>query len=96
MKIVFLNRVIFMYMIKTVIRKITLYPNEITPLQIKEIIEGSPSAFKGENKSVNYIASHDGFTLFDLKNCFKSSQSYGFATIFFSTSSRNIVGVDVT
>ena len=48
------------------IRKITLRPNEITPWQIKEIIEGTPSKFKGVNKSINYIASHDGFTLLDL------------------------------
>lgn len=63
---------------RDVIRKITLRPNEITPKQIREIIEGSPSIFKGVNKSINYIASHDGFSLFDL-NTFnhKSSSTQG-------------------
>lgn len=60
------------------IRKITLRPNEITPNQMRDIIEGTPSRFKGVNKSINYIASHDGFTLYDL-NSFnhKSSSTQG-------------------
>lgn len=49
-------------------RKITLKPNEVTPAQIKDLIEGTPSKFKGINRAVNYIASHDGFTLYDLNN----------------------------
>ena len=53
------------------IRKMTLYPNQITPMQVKDLIEGTPSAFNGNYKAVNYIASHDGFTLFDL-NTFNS------------------------
>lgn len=48
------------------IRKITLKPDEITPFQIKEIMEGTPSKFKDVNKSINYVASHDGFSLYDL------------------------------
>ncbi len=46
-------------------RKITIRPNEITPKQIREVFEGTPSKFKN-NKSINYIASHDGFSLYDL------------------------------
>ncbi len=57
------------------IRKITLKPTEVTPRQMREIFEGTPSKFKGINKSVNYIASHDGFTLFDLNNFTRKSQS---------------------
>ena len=55
-------------------RKITLKPNEITPLVLKDVIEGTQSKFKGVNKSINYIASHDGFSLFDL-NTFKEKSS---------------------
>jgi len=55
------------------IRKITIKPSEITPKQIKEILEGTPSKFKGINKSINYIASHDGFTLYDLNSYTKKS-----------------------
>ena len=49
-------------------RKITIRPNEITPAQIKNVIEGTPSVFKNPLKSINYIASHDGFTLYDLNS----------------------------
>ena len=60
------------------IRKITLRPSEIAPIQIKDAIQGSPSIFKGINKSINYISSHDGFTLFDLNNFkYKSSSTQG-------------------
>lgn len=50
------------------IRKITIRPNEIKPSQIKDIMEGTASVFKDVPKSINYIASHDGFTLYDLNN----------------------------
>ena len=60
---------------RDVCRKITLRPAEINPKQIREIMEGTPSKFKNINKSINYIASHDGFSLFDLNNYTKKSQS---------------------
>lgn len=53
---------------RDIARKITLRPNEISPSEIREIFEGTPSKFKGINKSVNYIASHDGFSLNDLNS----------------------------
>ena len=53
---------------RDIIRKITLRPYEITPSMIREVIEGTPSIFKGKNKSVNFIACHDGFCLYDLNN----------------------------
>lgn len=60
------------------LRKLTLRPNEINPKQLKDIIEGTNSRFGGSNKSINYIASHDGFTLFDLNNFnHKSSSTQG-------------------
>ncbi len=60
------------------VRKITIRPNEIAPIQIKDIMEGSPSIFKNINRSINYISSHDGFTLFDLNNFkHKSSSTQG-------------------
>ena len=57
------------------IRRITLRKNEVTPLQIKDIIEGTPSRFKNVNKSINFIACHDGFTLLDLNSYKKKSPS---------------------
>lgn len=60
------------------IRKITLRPDSVTPVQMRDIIEGTPSVFKEKEKSINYIASHDGFTLFDLNNFkHKSSSTQG-------------------
>lgn len=57
------------------IRRSTLRRNEITPQHLKDIIEGTPSKFKNVNKSVNFIASHDGFTLFDLNHFKEKSKS---------------------
>lgn len=57
------------------IRKITLRQEEITPKQIREVFEGSPDIFNKVNKSINYIASHDGFCLYDLNNFTKKSPS---------------------
>ncbi len=57
------------------IRRSTLRRNEITPLNLKDIIEGTPSKFHGVNKSINFIASHDGFTLFDLNHFKEKSAS---------------------
>lgn len=48
------------------IRKITLRPYDINPNAIRNLIEGSPKIFKTKNKSVNFIACHDGFSLYDL------------------------------
>lgn len=57
------------------VRKLTLRPDKVTPIEIKDIFEGTKTIF-GENiKSVNYVASHDGFTLFDLNNFTKKSSS---------------------
>lgn len=53
---------------RDITRKITLRPNEVTPNQMREIFEGTPNKFKGINKSINYIASHDGFSLYDLNS----------------------------
>lgn len=55
------------------IRRITLEPNKITPFQMREIIEGTPSRFNEVNKSINYISSHDGFTLYDLNSYTKKN-----------------------
>ena len=48
------------------IRRITLRPNEINPNSIRNLIEGTPQIFKTKNKSINFIACHDGFSLYDL------------------------------
>ncbi len=50
------------------LRKITIRPQEVTPLQLKELVEGSPNIFNSANKSINFIASHDGFCLYDLNH----------------------------
>ncbi len=55
------------------VRKISVYPKSVTPLNIREIIEGVPYKFKGEQRSVNYVSCHDGFTLFDLNTNSKPS-----------------------
>lgn len=57
------------------IRKIALRPNELTPFQIRNVLEGTPSKFMGINKSINYIACHDGFTLLDLNSYKRKSPS---------------------
>ena len=48
------------------IRKITIRPYDISPCDIRNLLEGSPKTFKGKAKSINYIACHDGFSLYDL------------------------------
>ena len=60
---------------RDIIRKITLRPNEVSPMQMKDVLEGTFSRFNGVNKSINYIASHDGFTLFDLNSFNHKSNS---------------------
>ncbi len=57
------------------IRKVTLRPYDINPAAIREIFEGSPKTFKGKNKSVNFIACHDGFNLYDLNTYKKRNPS---------------------
>lgn len=57
------------------IRKIALRPSELTPSQIRNVLEGTPTKFKGINKSINYIACHDGFTLLDLNSYKRKSPS---------------------
>ena len=60
------------------IRRITLRTKEVTPSQIKNLIEGSPAHFNGTNRAVNFIAAHDGFTLLDLNSfSHKSSSTQG-------------------
>ena len=45
---------------------------------MKEILEGSPNTFNKKNKTVNFIASHDGFSLIDLNSyTFKSASTQG-------------------
>ena len=60
---------------RNIVRKSTLRPYEITPKNLREIVEGNPAVFEGINKSVNYIASHDGFSLFDLNSFNRKSFS---------------------
>ena len=53
---------------RDIIRKITLRPYEIRPYDIRNLIEGTPKIFKTKNKSVNFVACHDGFSLYDLNS----------------------------
>ena len=55
------------------LRKLTIKPNELTPNHLKEIFEGSPNTFNKVNKSINFIACHDGFSLYDLNSYTKKS-----------------------
>ena len=51
------------------IRAISIQPHCVNPNDIKRIIEGCPIKFKDKLRSINYVASHDGYTLFDLNTC---------------------------
>lgn len=60
---------------RDIIRKLTIRPNEITPNQLRDVFEGTSSRFEKPFKSINYIASHDGFTLYDLNSHIAKSPS---------------------
>ena len=55
------------------IRKSTIRPYDISPKAIRNLIEGTPNIFKTSNKSVNFIACHDGFSLYDLNTYLKKN-----------------------
>ncbi len=48
------------------IRAISVRPNNVNPIAIRNVIEGCPNKFNGKLRSVNYVCCHDGFSLFDL------------------------------
>ncbi len=60
---------------RDIIRKITIRPYDISPMTIRNLFEGSPNIFKVKNKSINYIACHDGFSLYDLNTYKKKNPS---------------------
>ncbi|MBR1617547.1 hypothetical protein IJ670_05280, partial [bacterium] len=57
------------------LRKLTMRPNELAPLHIRNIMEGTPSKFKREIRALNYIACHDGFSLYDLNTYSRKAQT---------------------
>ena len=50
------------------IRMMSIKPYCVNPEMIRNVIEGTPSKFKNEMRSINYVSCHDGYTLFDLNN----------------------------
>ena len=47
------------------IRLISVSPERVAPISIRNVLEGTPSKFS-KLRSINYVACHDGFTLFDI------------------------------
>lgn len=50
------------------IRAFTVNPHNVNPQGIRRVIEGTPDKFHKEQRSINYVSCHDGYTLFDLNN----------------------------
>lgn len=48
------------------IRAMSIRPKYVNPYDIKNVIEGTPVKFGENPRSINYVACHDGYTLFDL------------------------------
>lgn len=55
------------------LRLMSTRPYDVNPSMIRDIIEGTPSKFKDEIRSINYVSCHDGYTLFDLNTFDKPS-----------------------
>ncbi len=60
---------------RNTIRAFSVRPNSVDFLAIKHIITGSPHKFGNKNRSLNFAACHDGFTLWDLNSYDKKSPS---------------------
>ncbi len=58
---------------RNTIRANTISPQGTDPLGLRNLIEGTPFCFGEDLKAINYIASHDGFTLNDLNSYDKKS-----------------------
>ncbi len=58
---------------RNTIRAFSVRPNSVDFLAIKHIITGSPHKFGNKNRSLNFAACHDGFTLWDLNSYDKKS-----------------------
>ena len=56
---------------RNLIRSSTLRPDNLKFKDYKNLIEGTKSVFKNEVRTINYIASHDGMTLYDLNSYYK-------------------------
>ncbi len=57
----------------------SFFQNAQSPKALRNVLEGSPMILNGDNKSVNYIYSHDGFNLRD-SNTYQDSDMWHFAT----------------
>jgi len=60
---------------RNTLRANTISPQTTDPLGLRNLIEGAPFCFGDNLKSINYIASHDGFTLNDLNSYDKKNQT---------------------
>lgn len=48
------------------VRAVSTRPENVNPQALRNVIEGCPSKFAGKLRSINYVACHDGYCLFDL------------------------------
>ncbi len=55
------------------IRAVSIRPDNVNPLAMKNCIEGQKPKFNGKLRSINYVSCHDGFSLFDLNTYDKPS-----------------------
>ncbi len=53
---------------RNTIRAFSVRPNSVDFLAIRHILTGSPHKFGNKNRSLNFVACHDGFTLWDLNS----------------------------
>ncbi len=51
---------------RDIIRAISIRPYNVSPYDMRNIIEGTFTKFQDKTRSINYVSCHDGFSLFDL------------------------------
>ncbi len=56
---------------RNTIRSSTIRPDNLKFQDYKNLIEGTTSVFKNDVRTINYITSHDGMTLYDLNSFYK-------------------------
>ncbi len=60
---------------RNTIRAFSVRPNSVDFLAVRHILTGSPHKFGTQNRSLNFVACHDGFTLWDLNSYDKKSEN---------------------
>lgn len=60
---------------RNLIRAYSIRPHSVDFLGVRYLLEGTPQKFKNPFRPVNYVACHDGFTLWDLNSYDKKSEN---------------------